>query len=323
MTLSTIWTNTLLTDHARELLSEATKSHRLIIAEPPKNVLAVGAPDPSLREAEIVFGQPSPDLLSQSKKLRWVHLSSAGYTRYDTKEFRDALRANGAVMTNSSSIFDKPCAEHVMAWLLADSHQFYPAYDNQRDAQEWAQNQLRKNIRLLADQTILIVGYGAIGRRLTELLAPYPVTIIGYRRTHQPNSPISVISPDELPAALAKTDHVINILPESDTTIRFFDAARFMQIKLGSRYYSIGRGSTTDQEALRQTLDSGHLSAAYLDVTDPEPLPPDHFLWRTRNCFITPHMSGGHVNESIRIIQHFIDNLARYDRQTLLLDQVF
>ena len=68
---------------------------------------------------------------------------------------------------------------------------------------------------------------------------------------------------------------------------------------------------------------SGHLLAAYLDVTDPEPLPPDHPLWTSPNCYITPHTGGGHENESFRIVEHFVDNLQRYERAEGLVNRVF
>ena len=153
-------------------------------------------------------------------------------------------------MTNSSSVFDEPCAEHLMAWLLADARQLYPSYENQRGSHGWPQNELRQSMRLLADETIFIVGYGAIGRRLAELLAPYPVRVIGYRRTPQPDSEIRVVGPADLASTLAEADHVINILPDSTQTRGFFNAERLQQIKAGARYYSIGRGTTTDQDAL-------------------------------------------------------------------------
>jgi phosphoglycerate dehydrogenase-like enzyme len=318
-----IWTNVLLTEPARELLIEATKSHRLFIADQPSDVLAVGAAEPSLEKAQIVFGQPPPELLERSQELRWLQLSSAGFARYDTMRFREAVRRKNAVVTNSSSVFDEPCAEHVAALLLADSRQLYPSYDNQKNDRGWPQNHLRENVRLLADQIILIIGFGAIGRRLAELLAPYKVTVIGYRRTPQPGSPIPIVGQNELSDALAKADHVINILPESASTVGFFDTARFAQMKPGSRYYSIGRGPTTDQIALREALETNRLSAAYLDVTDPEPLPADHFLWKTPNCYVTPHISGGHTNESVRNVQHFADNLNRYDAGKPLIDRIF
>jgi phosphoglycerate dehydrogenase-like enzyme len=322
MSTFTIWTNAFLTDSAGELLVRATRSHRLIIAGKTDHVLDVGPSDPRILEAEVVFGQPDPEAIIRSSKLRWLHLSSAGYARYDAPEIRNALKIKSATTTNSSKVFDEPCAEHLMAWLLADARQLYPSYENQRGPHGWPQNETRQNMRLLANETIFIVGYGAIGRRLAELLAPYSIRVIGYRRTPQPGE-IRVAGPAQLASTLAEADHVINILPESAETRRFFDAERLQQIKPGARYYSIGRGTTTDQEALARTLESGHLSAAYLDVTDPEPLPPDHPLWSAPNCYITPHTGGGHASESLRIVEHFVDNLQRYERAEELINRVF
>src|ERR1700722_3683378 len=322
-TAFTIWANPFLTTSAEKLLVRSTASHRLILAEKTEHVLDVGRLDPRLLEAEIVFGQPDPEAIIQSEKLRWLQLSSAGYARYDNESIRGALKKLSAIMTNSSNVFDEPCAEHLMAWLLADARQLYPTYDNQLGPRGWPQNDLRQNTRLLADVTVLIVGYGAIGRRLTELLAPYSVRVIGYRRTPQPSSNVPVVGPADLERTLAEADHVINILPDSTETQGFFNAERLQQIKAKARYYSIGRGTTTDQVALATVLNSGHLSAAYLDVTHPEPLPPDHSLWKTPNCYITPHTGGGHFNESDRIVEHFVENLRRYEQTHELSNRVF
>jgi phosphoglycerate dehydrogenase-like enzyme len=319
----TIWANPFLTASSEELLRRSIGPHKLVLAQNPDNVLDVGTLDERLLEADVVFGQPAPSAVIRSKNLRWLHVSSAGYTRYDTAEFRAALKIRNAVMTNSSSVYDTPCAEHVMAWMLADARQLYPSYDNQRDSAGWPQNDLRRNTRLLENQTVLIVGYGTIGRRLTELLAPYPLRIVGYRRTPQPGSLVRVIGPSKLPETLGEADHVINILPENIETRSFFNAERFRRIKPGARYYSIGRGTTTDQESLRDHLESGHLGAAYLDVTEPEPLPSDHPLWSTRNCYITPHTGGGHFNETEKIVEHFIQNLRRFEQGHDLRDRVF
>ena len=323
MTALTIWANPFLTQSAEELLVRSTGVHRLILAQKPEHVLDVGTSDPRLLEAEIVFGQPDPGAITQSEKLRWLQLSSAGYARYDNDEIRSVLKRRSASMTNSSSVFDEPCAEHLMAFLLADARQLYPSFENQRGPRSWPQNELRETMRLLVDETVFIIGYGAIGRRLAELLAPYRIRVIGFRRTPQSGSDIRVVGPEDLAGTLGEADHVINILPDSTSTRNFFDTGRLQQIKAGARYYSIGRGTTTDQEALVKVLQSGHLSYAYLDVTEPEPLPPGHPLWSTPNCYITPHTGGGHFNETERLVAHFIQNLRHYEQGHDLIDRVF
>ena len=97
----------------------------------------------------------------------------------------------------------------------------------------------------------------------------------------------------------------------------------------GSRGCALAPSSTTsaaartvDQHALSAALREGRLSAAYLDVTDPEPLPPEHPLWDTPNCLITPHVAGAHAGEDERLVRHFLDNLARFEAGDPLMDQV-
>ena len=90
----------------------------------------------------------------------------------------------------------------------------------------------------------------------------------------------------------------------------------------GAIFYNVGRGTTVDQEALLDALQSGALGAAYLDVCTPEPLPPDHPLWSAPNCHVTPHSAGGHAGESERLIRHFTENLRRFAEGAALVDRV-
>jgi phosphoglycerate dehydrogenase-like enzyme len=318
-----IWTNLRLNDQTEAYLLKETQGHQLTIVPPGDDVLQVGTTDPRLKESDIAFGQPNPEDLQVSSRLRWVHLSSAGYTRYDTPALRTAFSQRQAMLTNSSEVFSEPCAQHALGWLLADSRQFYPAFRSQLTDRSWPQNELRSRCRLLGDQTILIVGFGSIGRRLAELLQPFGASVFGFRRNPAPDQFAEVVGPDRLDGVLAQADHVVNVLPASPNTDHFFDAARFERMKAGSRYYAIGRGTTTDQPALVYSLSAGHLAAAYLDVTEPEPLPPAHELWSLPNCYITPHSSGGHENEPMRLVKHFVENLRRFEAGRPLIGRVF
>ncbi|HMB29898.1 MAG TPA: NAD(P)-dependent oxidoreductase, partial [Blastocatellia bacterium] len=92
--------------------------------------------------------------------------------------------------------------------------------------------------------------------------------------------------------------------------------------KPGAIFYNIGRGSTVDQEALLAALERGSLAGAYLDVTTPEPLPPDHPLWSAPSCFITPHSAGGQMREQHDLVEHFLENLRRFAGGRELLDRI-
>lgn len=318
-----IWTNLRFSDEAERYLIRETKDHQLTIVPPGGDVLQVGTIDQRLRESDIAFGQPNPGDLQASSRLRWVHISSAGFTRYDTPELRAGFSERQVILTNSSAVFSEPCAQHALGWLLAEARQFYPAFRTQLTDRAWRQNEIRSRCHLLGEQTILIAGFGSIGHRLAELLRPFGAAVFGYRRNPAPDQFAEVIGPERLNAVLAASDHVVNVLPESSHSLHFFDATRFQSMKTGSCYYAIGRGTTTDQPALVGALSSGHLAAAYLDVTDPEPLPPDHELWGLPNCYITPHSSGGHENEPLRLVKHFVENLRRFEAGKPLVDRVF
>jgi phosphoglycerate dehydrogenase-like enzyme len=170
---------------------------------------------------------------------------------------------------------------------------------------------------------VLILGFGAIGRRLVELLRPFHMKVIAYRRKARGDEGVPVITPDQLAHMLASdADHIINILPDNSESRHFFNAARFTTLRPGAVFYNIGRGTTVDQAALLDALRSGRLKAAWLDVTEPEPLPDNHPLLAEPNCFITPHVAGGHVDEGKTLVEHFLKNFKRFVLGEPLFDRV-
>jgi phosphoglycerate dehydrogenase-like enzyme len=206
--------------------------------------------------------------------------------------------------------------------MLAQSRALPPSLLNQFGPRAWPTPDLRPRCRLLVGQTVLLLGFGAIARRLAELLQPLRMNISAVRQNPRGDEPVPTHSISELEKLLPLADHVVNILPSSPATDRIISASRFAAMKPGAIFYNIGRGTTVDQKPLIESLTSGHLAAAYLDVTDPEPLPSDHPLWRAPNCFITPHTGGGHIDESDRIVDHFLQNLRRFQSNQPLRDRI-
>ncbi|HVY25882.1 MAG TPA: D-2-hydroxyacid dehydrogenase [Polyangiaceae bacterium] len=276
-----------------------------------------------LEDADVAFGQPKPEQCLQCASLRWVHLSSAGWDKFERPDVR-AHFAKGVALTNSSGVYREPCAQHVLGLLLAEARQLGRSFAHQATDHAWPKLETRAACRLLAPGvTVALVGYGSIAGRVAELLAPFGVEVVGVRRAPNGREPVQMLPFSQLAGALARADHVVNILPGGAPTERAFGADQFAAIKPGAVFYNIGRGSTVDQPALVEALLRSQLRAAYLDVTDPEPLPPDHPLWRVPGCFITPHSAGGHANEDERLIAHFAANLRRYLIGEALLDRVF
>jgi phosphoglycerate dehydrogenase-like enzyme len=206
--------------------------------------------------------------------------------------------------------------------MFAHARQLPRSFDNQRGARGWPFHATRAASRLLNRQTVVLLSFGHIARRVAELLAPLGMNIIAVRRRVQGNEPARTVAEAEVETVLPLADHVVNLLPASPATERFLDDRRLGSIKPGAILYNLGRGTTVDQDALIGRLQSGHLAAAWLDVTDPEPLPPDHPLWTTPNCFITPHSAGGHEDELERLANHFLDNLRRFTTGEPLLNRV-
>ncbi len=309
----TIWCNAKFTDAATRQLAAGLAAHRLIYAaQASASVLDGGAPDPAMATADIVLGQPEPAACLASARLRWVEVTSAGYTRYDTPEFQEAFRARGAAFTCMSGVFADPCAQHVLAMMLALGRQLHGSYRDQLGDRGWAYHPRRAASRLLTGQTVLLLGYGAIGRRLSALLAPFGMKIYALRRRVRSETGIHLVAEEQLTAVLPLADHVVNILPDNAGTQRYVNARRLACCKPGARFYNVGRGTTVDETALIEALRSGRLDAAYLDVFETEPLPPVSPLWATPNLYFTPHTAGGRHDQDEAIVSHFLANLAAF-----------
>ena len=346
----TVWTNLglkpdLATDFERRLAP-----HRVVWAgHRAATNLTSAAPDETLvDECDIAVGQPTVEDIFAAKKLKLVCLSSAGYTRYDRDDLRDYCQSKGIALCNASGVYTEPCAQHVFAFMLALARRLPDALAAQAAVQgkaiaksfrrprrdetrgrevadaSWPSQPMRAASVLLAPgTTVAIVGYGAIARRLVELLTPFGMNLIAFRRKPQGDENCKTFAIDALGGQLADADHIVNILPLNDATKFFFNADRIGQFKRDTRFYNIGRGDTVDQDALIRALVSGQVSQAYLDVTSPEPLPPEDPLWIAPNCFITPHTAGGSADETQRQLAHFVENVRRFERGEAVIDRIF
>ena len=321
----TVWTNHGFRPEALEIFEQglAAAGHQLINS--PKasaSVLSAGAADPAMAAADIVFGQPDVADAMRLPGLRWVALTTAGYARYDRDDFRAAMRVRATPVTSASGVFADPCAQQMLAGMLALVRNLPLQLRNQDGPREWRYLEDRFTASVLTGQDVLLLGFGAIGRRLAELLAPFGGRVTAYRRTPCGDEGIRVVTGAGLASAMADADHVVNLLPDSPATQRFMNAARFAGMKRGARFYNVGRGTTVDQEALIAALTSGQVGGAYLDVMEPEPLPPAHPLWAAPNCFLTCHIGGGTGDQDVKLARHFLENLRRFEKGEPLVDRI-
>ena len=227
-----------------------------------------------------------------------------------------------ATLTTSSGVYDEPCAQHVLAMMMAFARGLPESLALQMTNRSWPAAERRCKSFLLNGQTALICGYGEIAARLCELLQPFGMKLIGVRRRSRGNESIQVIEESKLTEYLPRADHIINVLPANASTTGYFDSLRFEMMKEGAYFFNVGRGGTVDQDSLANALKSNRLAGAYLDVTTPEPLPADHALWSLPNCYITPHTAGGFNGEMIGLVDHFLENLQRFTSGVQLLNQI-
>src|SRR5690606_10960785 len=157
-------------------------------------------------------------------------------TRYDTPEFKETLSARGSVFTNMSAVFCEPCAQHLLGMMLALARQLPQSWhDQQQDEPGWAYYPRRAASRPLNGLTVLLLSYGAIAKRLVELLEPFGMKIYALRRRTYSERGVHIIAEDRLSAVLPEVDHLINILPESDATRHFVNARRLALLKPEAR----------------------------------------------------------------------------------------
>ncbi len=313
-----IWCNYDFRESVAARLRAGTGAHRLTLVDS-----SVARPAAETGPPDILLGQPDPGYLLANPQARWAEITSAGYTAYDRDDFRQTFRTRGSLLTNTSWVFGEACAQHLVAMILALARELPRCLENQRGQREWLHDEPRVGRRfLLNGQTMVIYGYGTIARRTVELLRPLGMNLCGVRRKPGGDEAIPMLTAAEADERLGEVDHVVDILPASDSTGHYFDAKRFVRCKPGARFYNIGRGATVDQDALVAALRAGRLDAAYLDVTDPEPLPVDHPLWSAPNCYITPHVAGTHDDEELRLVEHFLANLTAFESGQPMRDRV-
>jgi phosphoglycerate dehydrogenase-like enzyme len=264
--------------------------------------------DPSLvGRIEVCFAHLPSDLWGRATSLRWFQSSWAGIERLLAIP---EARHHPAVFTNAR-IHAAPISEHLWGMLLSLVRNLPLAWDLQR-RRRWDRDACQAGLSILQGKTLCVAGLGEIGSRCARIGRAFGMRVVGIRHDPSPHPDADeVVGPAERHRAFAAADAVMVILPATDATRGFVGRAEFSAMQ-GSVFLNAGRGSTVDTDALVAALSSGAVRAAGLDVTDPEPLPRRHPLWRMPNVLITPHCAGLHAEYEERAARVFLDNLRRY-----------
>jgi len=268
-------------------------------------------------DADAIFGTISPELFHAARKLKWVQVYSAGVENYLFPEFSKS----DVVLTNCKIIQGPEIADHAFALLLAltrDLYQTIPSRAGQRS--------IRGSLRPieLRGKTAVVVGVGGIGSQIAQRAFAFGMTVIGVDPKDMPLNPYvnRMVYPDQIDTVLPLADVVFISAPHTPQSEGMIGPRQFELMKKGAYFIAVSRGKLYNTDALVKALDSRRLAGAGLDVTNPEPLPEGHPLWKFENVVITPHIAGQSDNVPARRIELLKENIARFVKGQPLLNVV-
>jgi len=239
-----------------------------------------------IADADIAWVDMQPTALTaeairRGDKLKWVSTIYAGLDAFPL----DVLKAHGATLTNGVGINALAVAEYAVMGVLVAAKR-YDEVVRAQDRHEWPKDAPGK-VELFETKA-LIVGMGAIGKLIGERLAAFGVAVTGVTRSGRDGT----LTPDAWQAKLGEFDWVVLAAPSTDATKAMIGAAELAAMKPSAWLINIARGDMIDEAALLDALNGRTIAGAFLDPTNPEPLPADHPLWSAPNCMITMHLSG-------------------------------
>ena len=273
-----------------------------------------------LADADALVGSCSEAIVAAAKRLLWIQIFSAGAERCVGVA---AVSSGAVLLTNMQKMSSPTIGEHAIAMMMSLSRGLVQHAHRMREG-KWDRT-LRSRIGMTAleGRTLLVVGLGGIGTAAAKRAAALGMRVVATRNRSRegPDFVDHVGLPGELHALAGEADVVINALPLTPETDGLFDAEFFDAVKPGVFFINVGRGRTVVTEALVAALQDGRVAGAGLDVTDPEPLPPDHPLWQMDNVVITPHISS-YGNDGERQFAIARENIRRFIAGDALLNVV-
>ncbi|GAB4463772.1 MAG: D-2-hydroxyacid dehydrogenase [Anaerolineales bacterium] len=254
-------------------------------------------------ECDIVLGEPRSirDLLPHLPRLKWIQSIYAG-----VEYLVEPGQRRDYILTNARGVFGDLMSEYVFGYLLAHEKKIFERFRAQQ-ARYWD----RTESGLLRGKTLGLLGVGSIGSHLAATAKHFNMKVWGFTRASEDSKDVDAyFHPPEILKFASGLDYLVCVLPRTEGTNRIVDASLLASLPPGAVLINVGRGNAVDDSALIEALTQGKLAAAVLDVTDPEPLPPDHPFWTTPNLYLTFHSSAKSYPEDI--VRVFAENYRLY-----------
>jgi phosphoglycerate dehydrogenase-like enzyme len=271
-------------------------------------VLAHKAADlpPDVADVDVLISfaiELKDDFYQRAGRLKWVQCLATGVDHV----LRCPSLKPDAQLTSGRGIHGAPMRETIVFLMMGVAREARRLAEAQKshlwDRRYWS---------LLAGKTAVIAGVGVIGIATAKLLKAFEMHVVGVTRTPRAIEGFDEIMPtDQLKAAAARADYLINILPATKDNLSLFDRALFAAMRPTAYYISAGRGQTVDEPALIEALRERRIAGAALDVFQTEPLPADSPFWDLPNAFILPHL-GGYTSEYEELIMPLIIENMRH-----------
>lgn len=296
---------------AQDLQSMTSKAR--IVPVTDANVMA------EIGDADAFIGNITSAEVRAGRKLKWVGVMSAGveHVLFPPDHSRD-LQDSNITLTNNKIVQGPEIADHALAMLLMLSRNLNVLYKNDQH-QTWDSRAFH-GIELNG-KTAVVIGVGGIGMQIALRANAFGMNVIGVDPEDKPFVPFlkRVVKPDQLDDVLPEADVVFISVPDTPKSHKMMGARQFELMKQNSYFIAVSRGAIYEMNGLVKALDSRKLAGAGVDVTDPEPLPKEHPLWRFDNVVITPHIAGRSDRDRERMVGTLKENLQRFvDNKPLL-----
>jgi phosphoglycerate dehydrogenase-like enzyme len=262
-------------------------------------------------DADAFIGNIKPEQVRTGKKLQWVQIMSAGAERVLHLSGGNDLRDSNIILTNNQIVQGPEIADHAMGMLLMLARQLHTFY--QHTQQELWQPRPYSGIELNG-RTAVVLGVGGIGTQIAFRAWAHGMNVIGVDPEDIPYMPVvsKVVKPDRLDEVLPEADVVFVAAPHTSMSHKMMGPRQFELMKKGSYFIAVSRGGLYDMTSLVKALESKTLAGAGVDVTDPEPLPKGHPLWRCSNVVVTPHIAGRSDKDRARMVGTIQENIRRF-----------
>lgn len=254
---------------------------------------------------------------TNAPKLRWIQSLSVGTDRFEQGGVPEHI-----TFTNAAGLKGRTVAEHAMALMLSYTHAL-PEIERFRAKAEWGRDSLRTRIESLEEQTLLLIGYGSIGKEIARKAKAFDMHVVALNRSGTADGHADTVAPlDELSKWLPEADFVANSLPLVPGTEKLIGEKAFTLMKSSAVLINVGRGPVVDQAALLEALHDKKIAGACLDVFEEEPIPSDDPVWAMENIIVSPHVGGTGGPVGPRFAELVAENLERFQKGQSLKNEV-